>query len=100
MKGSEMIGYWVKDNPVKTGREKTLATIYRKTGAKTLVSLATWEDHDVDVTLQIDWAKLGLDPAKVSLHAPAIENFQPENTWKPGDTVTVPKGKGWLIVIE
>lgn len=100
MKGSEMIGYWVKDNPVKTGREKTLATIYRKTGTKTLVSLATWEDHDVDVTLQIDWAKLDLDPAKVSLHAPAIENFQPEKTWKPGDTVTVPKGKGWLIVIE
>lgn len=100
MKGSEMIGYWVKDNPVKTGREKTLATIYRKTGTKTLVSLATWEEHDVDVTLQIDWAKLGLDPAKVSLHAPAIENFQPEKTWKPGDTVTVPKGKGWLIVIE
>lgn len=100
MKGSEMIGYWVKDNPVKTGREKTLATIYRKTGTKTLVSLATWEDHDVDVTLQIDWAKLGLDPAKVSLHAPVIENFQPEKTWKPGDTVTVPKGKGWLIVIE
>lgn len=100
MKGSEMIGYWVKDTPVKTGREKTLATIYRKTGTKTLVSLATWEDHDVDVTLQIDWAKLGLDPAKVSLHAPAIENFQPEKTWKPGDTVTVPKGKGWLIVIE
>lgn len=100
MKGSEMIGYWVKDNPVKTSREKTLATIYRKTGAKTLVSLATWEDHDVDVTLQIDWAKLGLDPAKVSLHAPAIENFQPEKTWKPGGTVTVPKGKGWLIVIE
>lgn len=100
IKGSEMIGYWVKDNPVKTGREKTLATIYRKTGTKTLVSLATWEDHDVDVTLQIDWAKLGLDPAKVSLHAPAIENFQPEKTWKPGDTVTVPKGKGWLIVIE
>lgn len=100
MKGSEMIGYWVKDNPVKTGREKTLATIYRKTGTKTLVSLATWEDHDVDVTLQIDWAKLGLDPAKVSLHAPAIENFQPEKTWTPGDIVTVPKGKGWLIVIE
>lgn len=100
MKGSEMIGYWVKDNPVKTGREKTLATIYRKTGTKTLVSLATWEDHDVDVTLQIDRAKLGLDPAKVSLHAPAIENFQPEKTWKPGDIVTVPKGKGWLIVIE
>lgn len=100
MKGSEMIGYWVSDNPVKTGKDRTLATIYRKMGQKTLISLATWEDQDAEVTLQIDWAKLGLDPAKATLHAPAIENFQPEKTWKPGETITVPKGKGWLIVVE
>ena len=100
LKGSEMIGYWVSDNPVKTGKERTLATVYRKMGQKAVISLATWEDQDAEVSLQIDWAKLGLDPAKVTLHAPAIENFQPEKTWKPGETITVPKGKGWLIVVE
>ncbi|MDR1501973.1 MAG: DUF6067 family protein [Prevotella sp.] len=100
IQGSEMIGYWVKENPVKTNSNKTLATIYRHFGEKTLVSLATWEDHDAQVKLSIDWSKLGLDPAKVKLHAPEIENFQPRMNWKPGDTITVPQGKGFLIIIE
>ncbi len=100
LKGSKMIGYWVSDNPIKTGRDKTLATIYCKKGKKTLISLATWEEQDVPVTLNIDWKELGLDPSKVKMHAPAIENFQIEKTWKPGETITVPKGKGWLIVVE
>lgn len=100
MEDSEMIGYWVKANPVQTGREKTLATIYRHTGKKTLIALATWEDTDATVTLSIDWNALGLDPAKVTLHAPAIDGFQEAASWKPGDPVTVPKGKGLLIIAE
>ena len=100
MQNSEMIGYWVKDNPVKTGSEKTLATVYSHMGDKALISLATWEDTDAQVKLSIDWAKLGLDPSKVTLHAPAIENFQQETTWKPSDEIVVPKGKGLLIIAK
>ena len=100
MQNSEMIGYWVKDNPVKTGSEKTLATVYSHMGDKALISLATWEDTDAKVKLSIDWAKLGLDPSKVTLHVPAIENFQQEATWKPGDEIVVPKGKGLLIIAK
>lgn len=100
MQNNEMIGYWVKDNPVKTGSEKTLATVYSHMGDKALISLATWEDTDAKVKLSIDWAKLGLDPSKVTLHAPAIENFQQETTWKPGDEIVVPKGKGLLIIAK
>ena len=100
MQNSEMIGYWVKDNPVKTGSEKTLATVYSHMGDKALISLATWEDTDAKVKLSIDWAKLGLDPSKVTLHAPAIENFQQETTWKPGDEIVVPKGKCLLIIAK
>ena len=100
MQNSEMIGYWVKDNPVKTGSEKTLATVYSHMGDKALISLATWEDTDAKVKLSIDWAKLGLDASKVTLHAPAIENFQQETTWKPSDEIVVPKGKGLLIIAK
>ncbi len=100
MAGSEMIGYWVKDNPVKTGSDKTLATIYRRFGERTLISLATWEDADAQVVLSVDWQALGLDPSKVTLHAPEIKDFQEETSWKPGDIITVPKGKGLLIVVE
>lgn len=97
---SEMIGYWVKDNPVQTGQEKTLATIYRHTGKKTLIALATWEDADATVDLSIDWERLGLDPRQVTLHAPAIDNFQTEAHWRPGEPISVPKGKGLLIIAE
>ncbi len=101
MKDSEMIGYWVSDNPVQTGEEKTLATLYRHAnGKKVLISLATWEEADASVSLSIDWDKLGLDPNRVTMHAPAIENFQEEQTWKPGDTIIVPHGKGLLIEME
>lgn len=100
MEDSEMIGYWVKANPVQTGREKTLATVYRHRGKKTLIALATWEDTDATVTLSIDWKALGLDPAKATLYAPAIDGFQEATSWKPGDAVTVPKGKGLLIIAE
>lgn len=100
MQHSEMIGYWVKDNPVKTNSDKTLATIYSHPGEKTLISLATWEEADAPVSLSIDWKALGLDPARATLHAPRIEGFQEEKTWRPGEEIVVPKGKGYLIVVE
>lgn len=100
MKGSEMIGYWVSDCPVKTGSDKTLATVYRRMGESALISVATWADGDDDVVLDIDWEALGLDASKATLHAPAMDLFQPEMTWKPGETITVPKGKGWLIEVR
>lgn len=100
MKDSHMIGYWVTKNPVKTASNKTLATVYIHPKEKTLIALATWEDHDAKVKLTIDCKRLGLDPAHVRLHAPAIEDYQTEQYWKLGDTITVPQGKGLLIVIE
>lgn len=100
MQKSEMIGYWVKDNPVKTGSEKTLATIYRHPGEQTLISLATWEEGDARVSLSVDWDALGLDPSKATLYAPPIDGFQQEKTWRPGDEIIVPKGKGYLIILK
>ncbi|MDD6472360.1 MAG: DUF6067 family protein [Bacteroidales bacterium] len=100
MKDSEMIGYWVSYNPVKTNSEKTLATIYRHYGEKTLISIATWNKGGEKIKLDIDFAALGLDASKVKLHAPKVDLFQDEQTWNPGDEIMVPEGKGLLIVVE
>lgn len=97
---SDMIGYWVKNNPVQTNEEHTLATTYVKKGDKTLISLATWEDNDTPVKLKIDWEALGLNPAESVLYAPEVEAFQPEMKWRPDEMITVPKGKGFLIIIK
>jgi hypothetical protein len=99
MKGTKMIGYWVDTNPVKTNNDKVLATVYRKAG-KAMIAIASWADNDTAIKLNIDWKALGIDPAKASITAPGITNFQPATKFAVGSDINVPKGKGWLLVIQ
>jgi hypothetical protein len=99
MKGTQMIGYWVESNPVKTDNEKVLATIYKKKGTA-LVSIASWAENDTDIALKIDWKKLGIDPSKATITAPDIKNFQHGKTFGLNEKIPVEKGKGWLLIIK
>jgi hypothetical protein len=99
MVGSRMIGFWVPDAPVKTDQAQVLATSYVQPD-RVLVSLGSWAAGDVPVRLTINWRALGMNPARATITAPAIENFQDEAIFKPGDAIPVPAGKGWLLVIR
>lgn len=99
MQGTRMIGYWVPTNPVKVSRRDVLATVYAKTGTA-LVALASWADQDVDVTLAIDWAALGIDPGRATIVAAPIAGVQPAQTFAPGATIRVARGKGWLLTLS
>lgn len=99
IKGSEMIGYWSENCPVKTNNEKVLATVYKKNGTA-LISIASWADSDVNVKLNIDWKKLGINPAKATITAPEVTNFQAAKTFKAKDEIPVSKGKGWLLIVK
>jgi hypothetical protein len=97
--GSEMIGYWSDNCPVKTDHEKIKATVYKKKGTA-MVSIASWEENNAEFKLVIDWKALGIDPAKANIHAPEIKNFQPEKTFDALDMIQVEKGKGWIFIID
>jgi hypothetical protein len=97
IRDAEMIGFWVERSPVKTDRKDVLATAYVKKG-QALISIASWAKDPVAVRLGIDWRRLGIDPAKAKLTAPAIESFQDAAVFKPGDAISVMPGKGWLLV--
>ncbi len=99
IKGSRMIGYWVSNNPVKTNHKDILATVFLKEG-KAMVAVASWAGKDINIKLSMDWEMLGIDPSKARIYAPAIEDFQPEISLKPNDTLLVPQGKGFIIIIE
>ncbi|MFT4022729.1 MAG: DUF6067 family protein [Flavihumibacter sp.] len=99
MQGTSMIGYWSAACPVKTADTAILATVYQKTG-KAMVALASWANEDRSVTLTIDWNKLGIDPARARITAPAIKGFQEAAVFQPGDPIPVRTGKGWLLIIE
>lgn len=97
---ADMIGWWVHDTPVKTGRDDVLATSYVRMGKKTLIALASWAPEKTDVKLAIDWKALGLSKNKVKLVATSVDGFQPAATFRPGDAIPVEPGKGWLLVVE
>lgn len=99
MPGTEMIGYWDNECPVKTDHQDVLATVYVKQG-KALVAIGSWADKPVDVHLAIDWKALGLAPDRVKLTAPEVERFQSARTFKVGDSIPVEPKKGFLLVVE
>lgn len=99
IKESRMMGYWVSDNPVKTGRSDVLATSFVRDG-KVMIALASWAKKEAEVTLQIDWKRLGIDRDKAVLTAPAIEGFQDGFSLSSQDKIKVPVGKGLLLILE
>jgi hypothetical protein len=96
---TEMLGYWAPATPVKTDRADVLATTYTARG-KALVSIASWATEPVTVALQIDWKRLGLDPSRATITAPAVEKFQDARVFKVGEPIPVEPGKGWLLVLR
>jgi hypothetical protein len=99
MQGTKMIGYWVENNPVKTNNPDVIATIYKK-DKKVLIALASWAKEDTKIKLNIDWKALGIDPAKATITAPEVKNFQPARTFSATDEISVTKNKGWMIVVK
>ncbi len=110
---SEMVGWWVDGNPIKTGTKDVLSTCFVRRGKgvtaagmagvggnATMVALASWAKEAVDVRLAIDWKALGLDPKKVKIVAPGIDKFQDAAEFKPDDPIRVEPGKGWLLILR
>jgi hypothetical protein len=98
MAGADMVGWCSPNCPAKADREDVLATVYRKPG-KALVALASWGEGDVKVQLAIDWAALGLDPAKVVLMARESQGFQSAAEFRPGDLIPIEPGKGLILEV-
>lgn len=96
---AEMIGYWDASCPVAVNSEKAKATVYQKKG-EALVALANWEPTDLQVTLRIDWEKLGINQETATITADAIESYQPQLTFKPDEPITLPGGKGFLLIVK
>ena len=95
----EMIGYWDKlNNPISVDNEMVKATLY-KGESTSVISIAGWGDSDQTCHINIDWKKLGYNAAYCTFHQPAIPDFQNERKLDTLSNLTIPKGKGFLIVL-
>ncbi len=101
---AKMVGYWDPDCPVSISDPEVKATAYVKEDS-VLVSIGNFSDRDKNVTLNIDWKALGMDPAKAKITAPEVHNFQAERSFDEprmtgGVRIPVESKKGWMILIS
>lgn len=94
-----MIGYWDKESPVSINNSLVKASIY-KDKEETIISVANWTEKDQDVSIVIDWSKLGIDPTKSEIIIPEIKDFQKEQKITSLDKITIPGKKGYLILLK
>ncbi len=95
----DFIGYWDARNPVSVASDSVKATVY-KGNKQSVIAVASWAKTNVPVLLNIDWEALGIMADKVVIHAPAVKNFQDEQTFQPNQPIEIPKGKGFLLIVE
>jgi len=94
-----MIGYWEKDCPVRCSSPFIKASIF-KGEDEMIIPIANWTDRDVLVSLDMDWAKLGLDPSKINVSIPEIKGFQADQSSVSLDHITIPAKKGFVILAK
>lgn len=99
IKNKTMIGYWEKDCPVTCNDTTIKASVY-KGADEIIIAVANWTDQDKEGSLTIDWARLGLDPAKYQISIPAIKDFQQSQAQASPDKINIPARKGYLIVLK
>ncbi|HSQ74554.1 MAG TPA: glycoside hydrolase domain-containing protein [Bacteroidota bacterium] len=94
-----MVGYWDRQNPVKTDHDLVKATVY-KGRKQSIIAVAGWGQEDISCALQPDWKALGLNRKRCRVTMPAIPGFQDERKDVALDRLTIPAGKGFLIVLD
>jgi len=95
----EMTGYWQEDCPVKCYNPMIKGTVY-KGEDKSLIAIANWSRDEQPVFIEIDYRKLGYDPANCDISIPGIKDFQDKNSSFDLSNMIIPGGKGFIFLIE
>lgn len=95
----ELLGYWDERCPVSTDNDMVKASLYKGEGSA-ILAVACWGDSDAVCNIDIDWDRLGLDPSKARIFQPAVTDFQDEKAAPSLQGLRIPRGKGFLFVIE
>lgn len=97
---SEMLGYWLSKPVANTGNNSIRATVYKKKNGVMIV-LASWSDKDVEVSLKVDWKRLGIEhPEQLKYDIPEIEGLQTSGKVSVGSRIHVPSNGGVVLIVN
>jgi hypothetical protein len=93
-----LMGWWENYPAVTASDAKVKATVFKKPG-KSLLAVGNFNSYQTNVTLNINWAALGLDSNTCTLYAPSSSGFQAQALYLPTDTITIPGKQGFMFII-
>lgn len=96
---SKMYGYWSKDCPVRTDCEQILATAYVKEN-QILIVLASWEEQEQTVGIDINWEAIGLRKESIKSLLPYIEHIQEQEENIDLNKLKIQPKKGIFLIIS
>lgn len=99
IKSMRMVGYWDEASPLKCDNDMVKATLYAGKD-RSIIAVAGWGGKDQNCSLQLDWKALGFDPMRWSISVPAVKDYQETQMLSSLEHLTIPAGKGYLIVID
>ncbi|MBS1606278.1 MAG: hypothetical protein JST42_26705 [Bacteroidetes bacterium] len=94
-----LIGFWDKDNPVRTDNPNAVASIFQGASG-TIIAVANWTDTVQTCRIEINWKKLGLDPHAVTATIPYLKDFQEQQAVDLGKPLELPPARGYMIVLK
>jgi hypothetical protein len=95
----DLLGYWEKDCPVKSSDPACVASVF--TGRdNAVIAIANWTAKPRNISLSVDWKKLGIDPSMAEIAIPPVPDFQETLSNVSLNDLNVPGGKGYLIVLR
>ncbi len=95
---SEMIGYWVESNPVKTNNPNVPVTVYKNEDA-ILLALGSWSDKDEMINLEMDWNQLPFGASATTWLVPEVAGLQEKKVLEAGKLFKVEQGQGLFVII-
>ena len=82
------------------GATATHATVFSKLGSHAIIAVATWCPAGQSATLSLDYAALGLDPARLNVTAPAIAGVQEAASFASAEGPFALKGGGIVLLLQ
>ena len=99
IKDKTMAGYWEADNPITTDNDSVKTTVY-KGERESVIAVANFGSTDQICSLHINYQQLGYNGSAIHFMIPKIEGYQNERQLDHLDHLTIPAGRGYLIVLS
>jgi len=93
------MGHWETNYPVSSSNSNIFTSLFSGT-EESILAVANWSNKEQHTSISVRWKELGIDPSSVDIFIPFIKSFQDASDKVSLNSLIIPAGKGFLIIIR